>query len=111
PTSSWPSGQVKVEVTVFGDSAPAGYGYFYVQHLDAPISVAPSLDGVHMPGDPLQVNGTTSEVTSLAAQTQTLRGVPASFYLQVTGPNNVTKGPFGPYTAGSDGTFSQTLPR
>ena len=111
PGLSWPSGAIKVEVTVFGDTSPAGVSYFYLNHLEAEVTVAPSPDGRYLPGDPLLVTGTISQVVTELGETQKLQSVPARFFIQVTGPNGVVKGPYGPYTAASNGTFSQGLPR
>jgi M6 family metalloprotease-like protein len=117
PASTWVPGEVTIRVT---EVDPDGTGPAANQVgnfgettliLNALGATMGALPGNYHPGDQVPVSGTISEIDQvppLAAPQQ--RGVPASFWLRLVAPGGVVRGPYGPYTAGADGSFSAILP-
>jgi M6 family metalloprotease-like protein len=121
PGPSWTPGTVTVRVT---EVDPDGTGpqpnqvgnfgetTFILNQLGASLGVLPKPGGGdYQPGDAISLQGRTFEIDQvppLAAAQE--NGVPATFSLRVVEPDGATRGPFGPYTSNSDGTFATTLP-
>ncbi len=120
PGSTWAPGTVTIRVT---EVDPDGNGpqpnqvgnfgetTFILNKLGASIGVLPKPGGGdYQPGDAVSLEGRTFEIDQvppLAADQET--GVAATFSLRVVEPDGTVRGPFGPYTSASDGTFSATL--
>jgi immune inhibitor A len=120
PGANWTPGTVTVRVTEVdvdgGGSAPNQVGNFgettfILNQLGASIGVLPKPGGGdYQPGDAVALAGRTFEIDQvppLAAARET--GVAATFSLRAVTPDGTVRGPFGPYTSNSDGTFSATL--
>ena len=104
PDGTWPAGPVRVEV--YDGATPAGSSRFFLNTLVA--DVDPVADTA--PGQAFTVEGTLSEVdidSNLSGTTFT--GVPGSFTLKVLSAGGDVLHSM-PVTAGSDGTFSATVP-
>ena len=106
---TFPTGDGALEVLVDDEvvgSTPLYHNALQVT-LDAP-------DG-HAPGEAISVTGTVEEVSygsgvEAIAGSEQRTGVPASFTLQVRGPDGTVHRVTDPVTAEGDGTFSATLP-
>src|SRR4051794_40318868 len=106
PDATWPAGEISVRVGVGGK--PAGETSFFLSQLGAAVSPAEHTGGYHA-GDAIPVTGSIYELDSVATSTDQKK-VPATYSLQVTTPTGAVRGPYGPFTAGSDGAISGTLP-
>src|SRR3954468_14738094 len=106
PDATWPAGEISVRIGVAGK--PAGETSFFLSQLGAAVSPAEHTGG-YRAGDTIPVTGSVYELDSLATSTDQKK-VPATYSLQVTTPTGAVRGPYGPFTAGSDGAISGTLP-
>jgi immune inhibitor A len=105
-TAGWPAGQVNFRVTANGQDAGRTTAIF-VNALGATVAVTPKADGKkYEPGEPITVHGSVSELTDVTGNTQGTAAGNAQFSLQARTPSGEVRGPYGPYTAGADGTFS-----
>ncbi len=81
-----------------------------VDHAGVPFGAVMTINDVpgqhgFRAGDALTASGTIGQLAGLDIQ-----GVPVTFNLSLIAPSGATVSAFGPFSAGSDGTFSQTLP-
>ena len=60
------------------------------------------------PGDPIDVAGDIYEQRGTAAGTTQQTGVPATYKLRTVDAEGTVRGPFGPFTADSDGAVTET---
>jgi immune inhibitor A len=105
---SWPAGKIRLQVT--GDGTDAGEGSFFVNGLGADLQIVPKANGKpYEPGEAVTVDGTISELNDIAGNTQK-SGTAATFSLQLRTPTGEIRGPYGPFTSASDGSFSAQLP-
>ena len=108
--SDWPAGLITAQVWVAGDSAPAGQVGYFLNALSANVVPTAKADGTaYAPGEPINITGNIHQLNDVAA-VQTETGVPASFKLQVRGPDGEVTHTSASITADSDGDFSATLP-
>ncbi len=109
PTADWPAGPHLLRVAeVDGVSGNFGEFEFFVNGLSASLSVT---GGPFPSGDNIPVVGTisqTNETSTLNGIEQT--GVPAQFSLEARLQDGTSLGMAGPFSAASDGTFSETVP-
>jgi immune inhibitor A len=121
PGPDWAPGTVTIRVTEVDPDGPGpqanqvgnfGETTFILNQLGASLGVLPKPGGGdYQPGDAVSLQGRTFEIDQvppLAAAQE--NGVPATFSLRVVEPGGGIRGPFGPYTSNSDGTFATTLP-
>ena len=67
--------------------------------------------GSHAPGDPVEVNGEVYEIEHVSVLTVPKQiPVPGTVSLQVRTPAGEVRGPYGPFTADTNGHFNGTLP-
>src|SRR4051812_29282475 len=102
PDATWPAGEISVRIGVGGK--PAGETSFFVSQLGADVSPAEHTGG-YRTGDAIPVTGSIYELDSVATSTDQKK-VPAAYSLQVTTPTGAVRGPYGPFTAGSDGAIT-----
>ena len=113
----WPAGPIAIRVT---DVDPDGVGPLpnetgnfgetgiILNALGA--RVAPAA-GNHRPGDSVPFNGEVYEIEHVSVLTVPKEiAVPATVKLQVRTPAGQVRGPYGPFTADSEGRFRGTLP-
>ena len=109
PAADWVPGKVTIRVTgVDGQNGNFGESSILFNQLGA--TVAPTGFG-YTPGDDIEVTGTVFEIDQLpplAAPQET--AVPATFSLQVVTADGTVIGPFGPFTADTNGEFTETIP-
>ncbi len=105
-TAGWPAGQVSFKVTANGQDAGNGLPVF-VNALAADIAATPKANGKkYAPGEAVTVQGSVSELTDVAGTTERSEARNAQFFLQARTPTGEIRGPYGPFSAGLDGTFS-----
>jgi immune inhibitor A len=121
PSASWAPGTVTIRVS---EVDPDGVGpepnqvgnfgetTFILNELGASLGVVPKPDGSqYVPGDAVSLSGNVYEIDQvppLAAAQE--RGVAATFFLRAVTAAGDVRGPYGPFTAETDGTFTATLP-
>lgn len=101
--TGWPAGKITLRVVV--NEVAAGDGALFVNALGAAVSAVPKDDGsAYQPGEQIQLEGSVAKLNDVAGATQRT-GVPATFWLRVRPPSGEPRGPYGPFTAGSNGAF------
>jgi immune inhibitor A len=105
-TAGWPAGKITFRVTANGEDAGAGIPVF-INALAADVSATPKADGEkYEPGEAVTLQGSISELNDVAGATERSEARNAQFFLQARTPTGEVRGPYGPFTAGIDGTFS-----
>jgi M6 family metalloprotease-like protein len=107
PEPGWPAGLIDVDVLV--DDVNAGEARFLLNYLGATLAVDDQPGG-YAPGDEVGVSGEIHKLNSIGAGAEDKTGVPATFSLRLVTPDGDVRGPYGPFTAADNGTFTQTLP-
>ena len=109
PDATWSPGKALIRVTVV-DGQNGNFGEISIFYNQLGAAVAPTGFG-YAPGDDIEVTGTIYEIDQIPplAGTQTT-AVPATFSLQTVAADGSVSGPFGPYTADTNGEFTATIP-
>ena len=103
--ATWPAGKISMRVSVGSDVA--GTGSFFVNALGGEVAVTPKAGGKkYEPGDAVTVSGAISELNDVVGATERAPARNAQFFLQARTPSGEVRGPYGPFSAGLDGTFS-----
>ena len=113
----WPAGPITIRVT---DVDPDGAGPQPNQTgnfgetgiiLNALGGKVAPVAGNHAPGEAIEVNGEVYEIEHVAVLTVPKQiAVPGTVHLQVRTPAGEVRGPYGPFTADTNGHFHGTLP-
>ena len=99
----------KSTMRIVANGVNAGDGTFFVNALAADVAPVTKTGGKgYAPGEAVGLQGSIYEVNDVSAAT-TQTGAPATFYLRARTPTGEVRGPYGPYTAGPDGTFPAGL--
>ena len=102
--ATFPSGRITTRV--IANDQEAGSGHFFLNALGADLLVTPKAGGKkYAPGEAIALHGTINELNDIAGSTNR-RGTAAQFFLQARTPAGEIRGPYGPFTAGTDGAFS-----
>ncbi len=105
-SAGWPAGKINFRVNANGQDAGAAPPLF-VNALGADISVTPKANGKkYEPGEAVTLQGTISELSDVTGATERSEARNAQFFLQARTPAGEVRGPYGPFSAGIDGTFS-----
>lgn len=108
PSADWSSGKITLRVSnVNSFSGNFGETSISVNQLGATIGATGS---GYAPGDEVTATGTIFEIDQTLPTVTQQTPVAGTFYVRVYTPSAEVRGPFGPYTADFDGTFSITLP-
>lgn len=105
-TGGWPAGKIGFRVTANGEDAGAGVPVF-INALAADIAATPKANGKkYEPGEAVTVQGSLSELSDVIGTTERSEARNAQFFLQARTPTGEVRGPYGPFSAGLDGTFA-----
>lgn len=109
---AWPAGEITVRVDLDGTPIGESSGALFHNYLGADVQADtnPRADRDHYePGDDIVVSGNVHQLNSVTAATSQT-GVPAEFSLRAVASDGSELGSFGPFTAGSEGDFTETIP-
>ena len=99
----------KSTMPIDANGTDAGEGTFFVNALGAEISAISKAGGqTYAPGEAIPLKGSISELNDVVGETQR-KGVPATFFLRARTPSGEIRGPYGPFTAASDGSVPTGL--
>jgi immune inhibitor A len=105
-TAGWPAGKINFRAKANGEDAGDGIPSF-INALAADVSVTPKANGKkYEPGEAVTLQGSISELSDVAGATERSEARNAQFFLQTRTSTGEVRGPYGPFTAGLDGTFS-----